>query len=276
MNFGKRGLLLERFVDHAGPPQVCERGRDERHSQFRRHEADDGLHLDRLLFDPRTEAGRLTAADNVVVQPRRIGPGKQDERFVLEFFQGQLAGLLRQRMFLRQCRYKGLAQDRHRFERGLGDRRQQESDVEAAGDQVADLGIGRGLAKGQVHQRELAPELAQYHRQHVVVGNADEPHCQFADFAAARAAGNQNRLFDPCQDLAGLLQQGMASLGQRDMALGPVEQHHAQLALQRANLHRQRRLGNMQLLRCAAEMEFFGEGDKIAQVAQFHLIASEY
>jgi len=56
------------------------------------------------------------------------------------------------------------------------------------------------------------------------------------------------------------------------MPLGAMEQGYAQFLLERANLHRQRRLRDMQSFRRPAEVQFLGDSDEVAQVAQFHLI----
>ena len=46
---------------------------------------------------------------------------------------------------------------------------------------------------------------------------------------------------------------------------GPGEQPHSQLALQLLDLLGQRRLGHKQLLRCAGEISFGGDGGEVAQ-----------
>jgi hypothetical protein len=114
--------------------------------------------------------------------------------------------------------------------------------------------------------------IAQHHRQHVVIRDADETDREFADLAAAGAPCHQHRLLEPRQDLPRFLQKCMPGLGQRQMPLGAMEQRHAQFLLERTNLHRQRRLRDMQFLRGPAEVQFLGNHDEIAQVAQFHLI----
>ncbi len=62
----------------------------------------------------------------------------------------------------------------------------------------------------------------------------------------------------------------MARVGERHRAPRAHEQLHPQLGLQRADLLAQRRLGDVQAKRGAREVQLLGDGDEIAQVAQFH------
>jgi len=56
-----------------------------------------------------------------------------------------------------------------------------------------------------------------------------------------------------------------------DPTIGTLEQPCAQLLLQRLDLLAQWRLGDAQLLCGAAEVQFLGDGDEVAQVTQFHV-----
>ncbi|MNN04923.1 hypothetical protein D3C81_1176640 [compost metagenome] len=97
-----------------------------------------------------------------------------------------------------------------------------------------------------------------------------EAHLEFAQLAALGAAGDGHRPLQLGQHLTRLGQEQPAGLAQRHSAVGALEQAHAQLLLQRLDLLAQRRLGNAQLQGGAAEVQLFGNGDEIAQVAEFH------
>jgi hypothetical protein len=70
---------------------------------------------------------------------------------------------------------------------------------------------------------------------------------------------HHHSLFHPCQNMPRFPERRSARLGQRNMALGALEQRHAELVFQRTDLHRQRGLRDVQLLRRAHEMQFLGE-----------------
>jgi hypothetical protein len=65
-------------------------------------------------------------------------------------------------------------------------------------------------------------------------------------------------------------QQRVAGIGERHRTPRALEQPHAQLRLQRADLLAQRRLGDVQALGGAREVQLLGDGDEIAQVTQLH------
>jgi hypothetical protein len=58
--------------------------------------------------------------------------------------------------------------------------------------------------------------------------------------------------------------------GQASAARGSLEQLYVQVILQILDSSGQRRLFDVQSFRCASEVQFLGDSDEIAQVAQFH------
>ncbi|MNP16155.1 hypothetical protein D3C76_1085390 [compost metagenome] len=106
-------------------------------------------------------------------------------------------------------------------------------------------------------------------------GEAD---LQLAHLALVRPPRQQHRLVDLLEDLPGLVEEQPAGFGQAHAAIGAIQQARADFFLQGLDLLAQRRLGNAQLLGGAAEMQFLGDGDEVAQVSQFHLspIDSKY
>src|SRR5690606_27195369 len=79
-----------------------------------------------------------------------------------------------------------------------------------------------------------------------------------------------HRTADVGQGLAGFLEKQPAGVGQRHVPVAALEQAHPEFLFQGLDLLAQRRLGNAQHLSGAAEMQLLGDGDEIAQVAQFH------
>ncbi|MCY1178974.1 hypothetical protein D9M73_193490 [compost metagenome] len=67
-----------------------------------------------------------------------------------------------------------------------------------------------------------------------------------------------------------LFQEQPTGLAQLDPTIGTLEQARADLLFQRLDLLAQRWLGDAQHLCGAAEMQFFGDGDEVAQMTQFH------
>ena len=72
------------------------------------------------------------------------------------------------------------------------------------------------------------------------------------------------------QHAAGLLQHRGARVGQRDAALGAIEEPHAELLLQLADLLAHGGLRDMQALGGATEVQFLRNGYEVPQVPEFH------
>jgi hypothetical protein len=64
-------------------------------------------------------------------------------------------------------------------------------------------------------------------------------------------------------------QEGPSGRRQPHRPAGPVQQDHAEDALQQLDLPAQRRLGHVQTLRRPPEVEFLGDGDEAPQLAEF-------
>ena len=72
------------------------------------------------------------------------------------------------------------------------------------------------------------------------------------------------------QDRLGVGQEGAAGVGQADAARMAHEQGGVDLALERADLLAERRLLHAQLLGRARDVALMGDGDEVAEMAQFH------
>ena len=99
---------------------------------------------------------------------------------------------------------------------------------------------------------------------------ADEADRQPADLAALDAPGLARRVLDRVEDLPRPDQERLAGRGQLDLALVAQQQRRADLLLELADLLAQRRLGHVQALGRAAEVQLLGDDDEVAQVAELH------
>ena len=72
------------------------------------------------------------------------------------------------------------------------------------------------------------------------------------------------------EDPPGPPDEQLAGLGQRHAPGGPFDQADPDFFLQATDLLRQRRLGNVLARGGSREVEFLGEGDEIAQLAEIH------
>ena len=98
-------------------------------------------------------------------------------------------------------------------------------------------------------------------------GEADLHLAQFAELRTARDIG---RLVDLRQHQTRLLEEQPARLAELDPTIGTLEQASPQLLLQCLDLLAEGRLGDAQQLCGAAEVQFLGHRDEVAQVTQFH------
>ena len=99
---------------------------------------------------------------------------------------------------------------------------------------------------------------------------ADEADREPADLAALDAPRLARRVLDGVEDLARAHEERRPGRGQLDLALVAQQQRRADLLLELADLLAQRRLGHVQALRRAAEVQLLGDGDEVAQVAELH------
>ena len=81
-------------------------------------------------------------------------------------------------------------------------------------------------------------------------------------------AGEIDQIARGGEDLLGALRHVEAGVGERDLARPPLDQLGADLALQLAHLHRQRRLGDGAILRRPPEMPVARERGQITQLSQ--------
>ena len=175
----------------------------------------------------------------------------------------------------RHRRDQRLAEDRpHRQARG---RRWQyrETEIELARLQQRLLAIARQLQQLQGDPRMLLPKAADQRRQDAVVDGADEADGEPANGALGGAAGMDDRRLGLVEQAAGFVEQHAPGLGELDAALGADQQRRADLALESADLHAERRLREVEPPGGAAEMQFLGDGHEVAKAAQVWRVHTE-
>jgi hypothetical protein len=111
--------------------------------------------------------------------------------------------------------------------------------------------------------------LAEHGGQRGEHGGADEPDAEEADLAAADAAGLVEVLLDVAESAAGALEEDLAGAGEADGAGGASEEGVAEDILELADLLGEGWLGEVEALGGATEVELFGDGYEVAQVAEF-------
>ena len=80
------------------------------------------------------------------------------------------------------------------------------------------------------------------------------------------------RVLDATEDVFRLAQERAAGICQRDVMTAPIEQRDANLHLELANLLAERGLRRVQPGRGPREVQFFGDGQEVPQMPQFHPI----
>ena len=191
--------------------------------------------------------------------------------------QGEVRRILQgQRCVLRQSARQG--QDQRLFQqfqiiefeaRLVGQGRNQQAGVDAVVQQVVDLDVGGRFLQHDLHLREGGAVAAQERRQHAVVGRRHEGQRQASALSCGGSARQFRQFVRLRQQAPRFRQQGGAGGRERHAAAAAHEQRRGQQRFQSLDRLRQRRLGHVQASGGPAEMELFGDGDKIAQLAQF-------
>jgi hypothetical protein len=129
-----------------------------------------------------------------------------------------------------------------------------------------------------VHLEQREPDVRQVHAEeaeHVrqdagVDRRLDEPHAEPPDLPPGGALGRAPRALRLGERQACFREEGEAGGGELHAARDAREERRADVALEVADLPAQRRLGDVQARRRAAEVQLLGDGDEVAQVAELH------
>src|SRR5438034_197194 len=88
--------------------------------------------------------------------------------------------------------------------------------------------------------------------------------------AARGTAGGLDRLVGCTQEFSRGLQEGISGGGQSDASLGSPQQLYFEVLFERSDLLAERRLGDLQPRRRAAEVELFGHRNEVPTVTEVH------
>ena len=113
-------------------------------------------------------------------------------------------------------------------------------------------------------------KLPQHLRQPAVQHGADKAHVQMADQALVDVARMARGFLRLVQQRPCLGHEGQTGSGQAHLAAAADEQFGADRGFELLDVQAQRRLRDRQAPRRAAEVQLFGQGEKVAQVAEFH------
>jgi len=102
------------------------------------------------------------------------------------------------------------------------------------------------------------------------VGCRKGSHRQIPGASSRRLLREPTRMLDATEDVLRLAQEGAAGIGQRDVMPAPIEQRHANLCLELADLLAQRGLRRVQTAGGAREVQLVGDSDEVFQVAELH------
>ena len=207
----------------------------------------------------RAERQRLIAQAVAVFQ--------QDQPALIDIVGGNARGL-RARIVRRHRQQEQIVEQGERFDVGLADRQRQHRGIERAALDLLDQLPGLRLAQFEPQVREAALQQRQNPRQHI--GRERRNHAERqppGQQAAAMAreideiARGREHVLAAAGDLA-------ADFGQHHLARPPLDHGDAERALEIADLHRQRRLGDGAGLGGPAEMAVLGQRGEIAKLSK--------
>ena len=137
------------------------------------------------------------------------------------------------------------------------------------------LAIAGQLQQLQGDSRMLLPKAADQRRQNAVVDGADKADSEPANGTLGGASDMDDCRFGLVEQAAGFVEQHATGLGELDAALGADQERRADLALEGADLHAERRLRDVEPPRGAAEMQLLGDGHEVAKAAQVRRVHTE-
>jgi hypothetical protein len=260
--------VLDVAVDDALELEGAHPGGHHGHPAAGGHEGQQRGRLPRHLGDPRLEAGLAAEVRGGAVEHGvgRVG----DELLVLQLVHGhgQVHG---EGAEGGQRHHERLAGDHPVLDVRRGHGRAQEGGVEGVLPQPLLHGGGQHLAvqrQGQPGHRLLRP--AHDPRHHPVGGRAGEADPQHARGPLPHLVDVGLEGLDLVDDPPPAVQEHLAGGGEVHPPGGPVQQPHAELLLELADLLGQRRLGHVQALGGAAEVALLGHGDEVVELPDLH------
>lgn len=144
-----------------------------------------------------------------------------------------------------------------------------EAEVGGAGGDRLEDGAGGHFVEAEIDVGELAAEGADDLREateHEGRGGGDGELALFSGGGAADGLEGEIRFGE---DGAGAVAEEFASGGEAGGAGGAFEEAAVEAGFEDLNVAGERRLGDVEAESGAAEVEFFGDGEKVAEVAEF-------
>ncbi len=253
-------------ADDVGSDDLGDACRCDGDSEACTYEAENRQPLRSFLDDAGAEAVLLAERDGLLEGAIACRGGEEDEGLVAEAGGGDgVAGC--ERMMGGEDGHEGFGEERLDVQLGGGAAVAQEASVEGALDEPLHHHGGVGLVELELYVGELPAITAEHGGQCCEHAGADEADAKGADLAAADAACLFEVLLYVAEGAAGALEEDEACAGELDGARGADEESVAEDLLELANLLGEGRLGEVQALGCAAEVQLLGDGDEVAQVA---------
>ncbi|MEI9985539.1 MAG: hypothetical protein WDN69_21520 [Aliidongia sp.] len=182
-----------------------------------------------------------------------------------------MTSLRRQPMRIRQHDVVSLIQQWREQQPGplLGISGTEDPEIEHTPLQRLGLCCRRAFGQDQFDIRMPRAEAVQQSRQHAGKGDGTA----IADFyrperRPPRSLSDLLRMPRLIERQPRLLKEQRAGGSQRDGAFAALQQTNTQFLFQRLDLHAQSRLGNVQAIRCAGEMQGLGDGDEVVELPQ--------
>mmetsp|Transcript_21513 Transcript_21513/g.83500 ORF Transcript_21513/g.83500 Transcript_21513/m.83500 type:complete len:283 (+) Transcript_21513:602-1450(+) len=207
--------------------------------------------------------------DDAGVVVRRALAREQDEGLFAQCAERHLR-LGRQRVRRRQAGQKRFLVQRRGRQGGRQPVGVDQAEIQLLGEQGVDL-----VLRVQLHDDHFDPRMScleglQPVRQAVEQRGADKPEPQPADLPGLHLAGQRAGFVSAGQQRGGVGLEGRAGRCQPHALAVAVEQPGTDAGLQLLDGHRQRRLRDGQTLGGAAEMQFLGQSQEVAQMPELH------
>ena len=258
--------LLQRRVVDVGAVQHLHRGRHQGHANAGSDEADGRLQFIGPLRHADLQTVRGEQRHYMVGVARARIARVQHERLADQF--GQAHGAGQQRMTRGQSRHQRFEGQHLLVDRRIVDMDTAKADVDASGLERLHLLHRRRFRQAQL-QVGVTAQAADQLRQDAVEGGGGETDAEPSLFPRADAPGVVANLAQLLEQGAGVLVEEAPGLGQAQRPAA-FEQGHAELVFELLELPAQRRLGDVQALGGAGEIEGFGERLEIAQMTKLH------
>ena len=148
--------------------------------------------------------------------------------------------------------------------------RPDETDVDSPVEQRLRLVDRPEISQFELHLRKPLTEHSNHVGERSIRGGHDVTDDQLPDFPALRASRGADRPLGGGDALACLNEKCLPRRGELHSSVRPTKQARPDLVLEAADLLAEWRLRDMQARRGAAEMQFFGHGEKGPQVSKLH------